>query len=69
MRFLFIKEMFLGLRLEKYVNLGLVLKYTVFYSQLYIASLLYERSIKEISVCTLYKPVFVVGIAVIFLLV
>ena len=39
------KEMFLGLRLEKYVNLGLVLKYTVFHSQLYIASLLYERSI------------------------
>lgn len=45
MRVLFMKEMFLGLRLEKYVNLGLVLKYTVFYSQLYIASLLYERAI------------------------
>ena len=32
------KEVCLGLGLENYVNLGLVLKYTVFYSQLYIAS-------------------------------
>ena len=45
MRFLFMKEVCLGLGLEKYVNLGLVLKYTVFYSQLYIESRLYERSI------------------------
>ena len=34
--------MFLGVGLEKYANLGLVLKYIVFYLQRYIANLLYK---------------------------
>ena len=43
---------------------GLVLQYTVYsvYFELYIANRLCTRSMKTITVCTFYKPFFVVGI-------